>query len=248
MIDKDFLTTVFDGVESADERIEKVMKEYESDVTGLKVNKDKVLEEKKALETKFKELETGSLSLKETIKQLEEKAGSSGSEADKAFFEAEKKKLEDMYKAQTNELSASVQKRETEYNALYEKYCDSYKTAEFDKALDGMAVNPAMRGILRTAFFAAHNFGWTKVEGDDKFLDKDYKTLKDALKTYLTTDEGKLFIVNNNSGGGAASGKGVKNPLRNPFAKETLNLSEQGRMIRENPTLAAQMKAMAEAS
>ncbi len=35
-------------------------------------------------------------------------------------------------------------------------------------------------------------------------------------------------------------------PAKNPFARDTLNLTEQARLIRENPNLAAQLKAAAE--
>jgi hypothetical protein len=59
----------------------------------------------------------------------------------------------------------------------------------------------------------------------------------------LVTDAPHLF--ENNAGGGAAGngsgGVGILNGQKNPFKKETWNLTEQSRITRQNPALAAQL-------
>jgi hypothetical protein len=50
-----------------------------------------------------------------------------------------------------------------------------------------------------------------------------------------------------NSGAGAANGSGgAGSPaIKNPFSKESLNLTEQARLLRTNPTEAARLKQLA---
>lgn len=72
------------------------------------------------------------------------------------------------------------------------------------------------------------------------------KPLAEAVKAWAASDEGKHFVVSNNGGGGAAGGSKVKGyEGKNPYAKETINKTEQGKLERENPDLAAQLKAEA---
>lgn len=52
-----------------------------------------------------------------------------------------------------------------------------------------------------------------------------------------------LFKTQNNPVYDPAGGKG--NPVKNPFAKETFNLTEQGKMLKENPEQARAMAAAA---
>jgi hypothetical protein len=67
-----------------------------------------------------------------------------------------------------------------------------------------------------------------------------------TLETWLEAlkaDAPHLFAEN--SGGGAAGngsgGVGLNPGIKNPWKKETLNLTEQGRLMRTNPVLAAQL-------
>jgi hypothetical protein len=64
----------------------------------------------------------------------------------------------------------------------------------------------------------------------------------------LVSDAPHLFAAN--AGGGAAGSgpggaAGAKQPVSNPFARATWNLTEQMRLLKTNPQLAAQMKATA---
>lgn len=72
--------------------------------------------------------------------------------------------------------------------------------------------------------------------------------VQDYIKTWSQSDEGKPFIAApGNSGGGAPGANGRNTGMSNPWAKDTRNLTEQGRILKENPQLAESLKAAAQA-
>lgn len=86
-----------------------------------------------------------------------------------------------------------------------------------------------------------------KVAGGEVVAVEAGQTLDGWLEG-LKADAPHLF--EQNSGGGASGngsgGAGLNaNGKKNPFAKETWNLTEQGRITRENPTLAKSLRAAA---
>jgi hypothetical protein len=75
--------------------------------------------------------------------------------------------------------------------------------------------------------------------GNEKNLDEWVEALKAEAP----------HLFEQNSGGGAAGngsgGAGLNHGQRNPWKKETLNLTEQSKLTRDNPRLAAQLRAAA---
>ncbi len=64
----------------------------------------------------------------------------------------------------------------------------------------------------------------------------------------LSVEAAHLF--QNSTGGGASnqgSGAGGGRPTKNPYKKESLNMTQQGILERDNPSLAAQLRKEAEA-
>jgi hypothetical protein len=202
-LDKNFLAGVFDGVENADERVEKILKEYEADVTGLKVNRDEVLNEKKSLEEKYRQMESGSEALQASIKELEDKIKSSGNDATKQVYEVEKKKLQEMYSAQLSEKEARITKLDAENKSLYEKQYDYQLRTEFMRAIEGFSVNPKTLNDFMDLFLLRNKFKKVDLDGEERLLNDKFRNMKDAVSDYLTTDAGKAFLLQNNTGGGA---------------------------------------------
>lgn len=77
------------------------------------------------------------------------------------------------------------------------------------------------------------------------------KPVAEHVAEWAKSEAAKHFIGSGNSGGGAggsgapAAASGLKG---NPYAKETLNLTEQGKLEKSNPALAKQLKAAAAAA
>jgi hypothetical protein len=71
--------------------------------------------------------------------------------------------------------------------------------------------------------------------------------LEEQLKA-LQESKPYLFKQDNPDGTGGAKGGGAKDknpPVKNPWAKDTFNLTEQGRILKEDPELAKTMMAQA---
>jgi hypothetical protein len=254
-LDKEFLTGVFEGVEGAEERIGKVLKEFESETTGLRVNKDAILKESKDYKDKLEKLaaerESEKSGLQKRIEELENQVKASGGEELKAYYEAEKKKLEEMYAAKLTEQEKAIGLHKSERENLYSEYLKVLKNTELDRAMDSHSnLIPEMKNILRDVFWARNQFELTELDGVKKLLNpKDnYRSIEDTLKAFIATEEGKSFLLNNSTGGGATGGNIPNRPaIGNPFIKGKENLDEQGRLYKENPSLYASLKAQAEA-
>jgi chromosome segregation ATPase len=252
-LNKDFLTGVFEGIEKPEERIEKVLKEYEADITGLKVNRDAVLSESKGYKEKLEKLAaeygTEKSGFQKRIEELESRIKSSGSEETKAFYEAEKKQIQDMYAAKLAEADKAIGQHKAAHDELYSEYLKVLKNTELDRAMDGLQnLDPGLKNALRDVFWSRNQFDFQNVEGEKKLLNKDFHTIANTLADFISTDEGKRFILSNSTGGGATGSTSIKPPVKNPFVKGQENLDEQARLFRENKGLYESLKAQAAAS
>lgn len=103
----------------------------------------------------------------------------------------------------------------------------------------------ALRDKLKEAGVTDVDYIIYKQGGLDKFtFDKDGKPIgiDDVLKPLKETSP-HLFKPQN--GGGYNPAGGSNPPASNPFAKDTWNMTEQGKLFRENPAQARQLAAAA---
>ena len=250
--DKEFLTGVFEGIEDAGDRIEKVWKEYEAETNGLKISRDTILKESKGNKEKLEKLaqerEAEKTAAQKRIEELETQIKSSGTEETKAFYEAEKKQIQDMYASKLADTEKTIGQRNAAYDELNAKYLQVLKDTELDKAMDKHPnLDPAMKSILRDVFWARNQFEFQNVEGEERLLNKEFRDITDTLTAFLSVEEGKRFVLSNSTGGGATGSTLTKPSIGNPFTKGKENLDEQGRLLKENPAMYAQLKAQAEA-
>lgn len=81
-------------------------------------------------------------------------------------------------------------------------------------------------------------------QGDTKILGKDGKPL--TVEAWVDDVLSKAHhLALSSSGGGAKNGTGGSNTNTNPFAKETVNYTEQGKLIRTDRAKAEQLAAQA---
>ena len=247
--DKDFITSVFEA--ATEEQVEKVLKEYESDLTGLKVKRDEIFaknnEYKESLDKISKERETEKAELLKQIEEMDQRLKASGTEETKAYFEAEKKKIQDSYAAKISDYETKTGQQEKQFMELSAKYIEVLKNTEIDRAMDKIQnLDRAKANMLRDLIKSRNQFDLLTVDGEEKMLSKDHRGISDTINAFVATDEGKFFLQNNNSGGGAPGSTNPKPQTGNPFLKGKENLDEQGRIFRENPALFNRLKAEAE--
>lgn len=132
--------------------------------------------------------------------------------------------------------AAELQKKIEELQTANKTAKTDYETKLKDVQLTN-AIKLAVAADAQDVDLVAGLFDKSKlILGDDgkiTGLDDQLKTLKES-KAFLFK-QGKPPAYNPNGGDGG-------NPAQNPFKKETFNLTEQGKLLKENP---AQAKALA---
>lgn len=165
-----------------------------------------------------------------------------------------KKKAEDDLKdrdKQLEELKKSAGSNEELKKQIETLQADNLKAKEeHDAKIKAMQIENAVERALTTA--GAKNIKAVKALLDlgNAELDGDAVKGLDAQIKKLTESEDSKFLFNISAGGpgikGAKPGEGGddknKGGIKNPWSKEHWNLTEQGKMLRENPELAAQLK------
>lgn len=232
-INVEFLKTALSGEGDVEAKIAKIMTEYEVDVNGLKTNKQTILQEKEALEAKFKALETEKTGFDAKIKEYEDKIKKAGSEDAKAFYESELKKLTADHETK---LKALQEERDTATAeaALY------IANDEFIRATKDLNLVPELKDDLRDVLYARNRFERKTIEGEKKYLNGEARTVKDVLENYLKTDAGKKYVLNGASGSGASGSRGPGIAPTKPW--KDMSLGEQTKLMRSNPDVARQLQ------
>lgn len=112
-----------------------------------------------------------------------------------------------------------------------------------DEALAGAKINPALAKAAHALIKAEHG---VELSEDGKAT-IDGKPLADFVGSWAKTDTGKAFVVNGNSGGGAngGGGGGGGGDKPNPWKAGSINLTEQGRLLKSDRQAAIKLAAEA---
>lgn len=87
------------------------------------------------------------------------------------------------------------------------------------------------------------------VDGDARRVMMGDKELSAYIAEWAKGDDAKhVLAAPANGGGGASGGANGSAGVKNPWAKGSFNLTEQGRIVQENPQLAASLQASAGAA
>lgn len=146
-----------------------------------------------------------------------------------------------------SETIKDLKKNNADNAELQQKVKDyEVETARLKTEADNTRKEYALKDKLKEAGVTDADYIIYKQGGLDKFtFDKDGKVigLDDVLKP-MRESSPHLFKNAGGAGGYDPAGGG-KPPVNNPFAKETYNLTEQGRLFKQNPEQARQMAAAA---
>lgn len=105
-------------------------------------------------------------------------------------------------------------------------------------ALDDAGIAPDLKdaaaALIRTSQEVAIDDGQAQIAGRD---------VKSFISDWASGDGRAFILPPNHRGGGAIGGRARSFGGLNPFAKESRNLTEQAKLMRENPALASRLKA-----
>lgn len=249
---KEAVERILAGQDEVGQKVEALFALYNDDLNGLKMNRQAIMEEKEKSEAKVKELVAQNAKVAEDFanlqKQLEANSPDEIKKACEKAYEQKQSELESSYKG-------VLEQKESAIKELTEKFEKAQKNEhylkciqDFNKAAEGFDIEPSGRDYLFEAIYG-HD-GSKFIERDlgegMKLYNTDGQTGVAATKAFFATDFGKKWIRNISTGGGAGTSTGTQqSQVVNPFKKETFNLTEQARLLKDNPELYKQMKAAA---
>lgn len=206
--------------------------------------KNELLDEVKAerrkrqeLEAKFAEIEAEKQRIADQQKEAEAKAS--------GMYEEFVKNREAAMRAELNEVIAA---KDREANDWKSRYVEKEKNIVLSSALEDVNV---AQNLKRAAVLLISSSMITE-EVDGQVIiscvnDGVKMPVKEYVKMWAETQEGKAFVAAPANGGGgqfSAKTSGVAGG-KNPWSKGSINLTEQMRIMKQNPVLAETLKRSA---
>lgn len=210
-------------------------------VRGLKSKRDELLEAQRKLREQLKAFD--GLDPEAARKALEELENREADKLrDKGAFDELRAKIEKRHADELAKVRAEVEKRD---GFIHRLLIENAISDAIEKANVLPQYREAVKALLRQR--------GPKVvqDGDDYRAIFETDMGEAAISTYVEawarSDEAAPFLPPSGKGGGGAdpNGGGRGGGVPNPWKKESWNLTEQGRITKENPDLARRLKAAA---
>ena len=200
MLDENFLTDLIGKEDvSAEEKIKTILAERDADIRGLIQKRDELLGNEVKLKNQLSEYEKGRGEYEAKITSLNDllEKANKGDEVTKQQYEA---KIADLEKQRKAELKKANDDRDF--------YQDKYLGFLFNKSMeDGVKeldIVPGLKDGFIARITSMNNFEPKSVDGKVVFLNDDNHTIGEVVNSFAMTSEGKAYIRNVSSGGGAA--------------------------------------------
>lgn len=219
--DTDFLNGVLNNEETtAEQKVGLIIAEHEASERGLVQKRDQLLESEKKLKEKVKGFEDKGKEFEAKISSLEEQLKNNDPEAAKKYYEsqlaAKQKEFDDKYQ--------TVEKERDFYRG---SHLDMIKERAFADAIKDIQFVDGLKEGFK-ARLLSRGFEVATINGQELVVDKDSKTIADAVKEFVATAEGKAYIKAGASGAGSgsnASGAGGEKTMTQAEF-QALNLKE----------------------
>lgn len=217
-------------------------------LNAIKVNKEEILNEKREEAAKRKAIEEQLKEMKEKSLQLEEQLKAASPEEVQKIYDQKMSEAANIHAQREADLQNTIDAYKSRINDLEHSQLKLECMEAFNKAVAGK--NIATDALQDFSDFVlgpdCYKFSHRPV-GDGKTIlaTKEGITIDAAVNAALGTNFGKRCVVSANSGGSAEGGVRDSGSTINPFKKETWNLSEQGRLFREDPDKYKRLKAQA---
>jgi hypothetical protein len=199
---------ILSGEGTSEEKYQKINAEYESDRKGLETSKNKILEEKKALQKSYDEypqkFETEMAGYKTRIQELEERAKKGGSKEAEEAYNAQLKREKAVFDESLLKSKAENEELNKNYTSLLEKRRLDLVRLGVENAMSKLGVTvPEDRDNMMKVFLYEHGGEFKPGENDDIPVNGEYKTIQEVMNTLAVTSQYQRFIPNKNTGGGA---------------------------------------------
>ena len=225
MLDEKFLTELLGKEDvSAADKIKQIIAEHEADERGLLQKRDELLGSEKKLKEQIAAYEAGKGEYEKKVAGLEEELKKASSEDHKKYYETQLADLKAKQEAELKKVSADRDYYKTEH-------LKNLRNAAIEKGTESLRFVPGLKHGFIARVLEMNDFQPQDIDGSMKFLNKDHHTIEEAINAFALTPEGKAYIANPSTGGGAR-GSGFTS---GDGGGKTITRSQYESMVRENP-------------
>lgn len=203
MLNEEFLKGLFEKEDvSVDDKIKSIIAEHYADTRGLVQKRDELLGNEKKLKDKISVFEKSKAESELNIANLNEllDKANKGNDVTKEQYESKLAKQDSDYKKQLKDI--------TDNRDFYKKL---HLNSLFEKAMENgvkeLNIIPGLKDGFIARVTSMNDFQPKEVDGNIVFLNKDNHTVGEVVNSFAMTNEGKAYIRNVSSGGGAQGGK-----------------------------------------
>ena len=230
MLDTEFLNGLLgkDDV-SVDDKIKQIIAEHEADTRGLLQKRDELLGSEKKLKEKLNAYQTAQGEYETKISGLEEELKKATSDDHKKYYETQ---IADLKTKQAEEL----QKLTADRDFYKGEHLKSLRDKAIEKGIENLNFIHGLKDGFIARVLSMNDFQAKDVDGTLMFLNKDNHTIEDAINAFASTQEGKAYIANPSTGGGA---RGSANTYNGSSVK-TMSRSAYNELQKSDPQKASE--------
>ncbi|MDR1352849.1 MAG: hypothetical protein LBK05_06160 [Treponema sp.] len=227
---------------SDEDKMKSLLGEHEADKNGLTDKNNELIGKEKKLKEQLKAAEDKAATAATKAASLEEELKKNSPEENRKMYEARLAELDLKHKAEVEELAK-------DRDALKESHVTRLRNDAISEAIRDIKFVDGLKDGFIARVMAMHKFEPKDIEnnGEYKFFNSGMKDIGSVIHEFSLTKEGRAYIQNPATGGGASGGgaPAAQIPSGNPWAKDSFNLTRQGQMVKESPEKAALLKAQA---
>lgn len=241
MLNEEFLKGLLEKEDvSLDDKIKSIISERDADERGLVQKRDELLGSEKKLKEQISAYEKAKGESDAEIAKLREDVKKNDPETYKQYYETQNADLKAKYDAELQKITAD--------RDFYKKsHLNSLKEKAIEDGIKELNFVPGLKDGFVARVLSLNNFEPQEIDGSLKFLNKDHHTIEEAINSFALTQEGKAYIRNSSTGGGAVGSSSVSlsSGEKNPFKKGSENISEQMRLYKTDKATYDRLKAEA---
>ena len=230
MLNQEFLNGLLGKEDvSLDDKIKQIIAEHEADTRGLLSKRDELLGSEKKLKEQISAYESAKGEYEKKIKGLEDELKKASSEDHKKYYETQLADLQAKHTAKLKEIT-------TERDFYKGEHLKAMRNAAIEEGVKNLNFVPGLKDGFVARVLSLNEFKPETIDGNLKFLNKEHHTIEEAINAFALTQEGKAYIANPSTGGGA---KGSSNTYGGNTAK-TMSRSAYNDLQASDPQKASE--------
>ena len=230
MLNEEFLNGLLGKEDvSAEDKIKQIIAEHDADTRGLLAKRDELLGNEKKLKEKISGYEAFKAESEKHTAELEEALKKASSEDNRKYYETQ---LSDLQKKYDDQISSLTTERD-QYKTLHLNYLREKAIEEGTKNLNFV---PGLKQGFIARVLTLNHFEPKEYDGKLEFVNSEHRLIQDVIDAFSKTDEGKAYIANPSTGGGARGSSTVSGGIGN----KTMSRSAYSELQARDPQKAMQ--------